>query len=136
MRRSVNDAASKSAASRGRADEAVGALPEWDLTALYRDMDDPAIGEDLQAAESEAVAFEAAFKGRLEAVTRGPGATADLMDAVTRFERLEDRLGRLASYAGLVYAGDTTDPKRVKFYGDIQEKITAISSHLLFFTLD
>ena len=136
MRRSVNDAASKSAASRGRADEAVGALPEWDLTALYRDMDDPAIGEDLQAAESEAVAFEAAFKGRLEAVTRGPGATADLMDAVTRFERLEDRLGRLASYAGLVYAGDTTDPKRVKFYGDIQEKITAISSHLLFFTLE
>ncbi len=136
MRRSVNDAASKSAASRGRADEAVGALPEWDLTALYRDMDDPAIGEDLQAAESEAVAFEAAFKGRLEAVTRSPGATADLMDAVTRFERLEDRLGRLASYAGLVYAGDTTDPKRVKFYGDIQEKITAISSHLLFFTLE
>ncbi len=136
MRRSVNDAASKSAASRGRADEAVGALPEWDLTALYRDMDDPAIGEDLQAAESEAVAFEAVFKGRLEAVTRGPGATADLMDAVTRFERLEDRLGRLASYAGLVYAGDTTDPKRVKFYGDIQEKITAISSHLLFFTLE
>ncbi|PTM53563.1 M3 family oligoendopeptidase [Phreatobacter oligotrophus] len=136
MRRSVNDAASKSAASRGRADEAVGALPEWDLTALYRDMDDPAIGEDLQAAETEAMAFEAAFKGRLEAVTRGPGATADLMDAVTRFERLEDRLGRLASYAGLVYAGDTTDPKRVKFYGDIQEKITAISSHLLFFTLE
>ncbi|MBX9992644.1 M3 family oligoendopeptidase [Phreatobacter oligotrophus] len=136
MRRSVNDAASKSAASRGRADEAVGALPEWDLTALYRDMYDPAIGEDLQAAETEAVAFEAAFKGRLEAVTRGPGATADLMDAVTRFERLEDRLGRLASYAGLVYAGDTTDPKRVKFYGDIQEKITAISSHLLFFTLE
>jgi oligoendopeptidase F len=136
MRRSVNDAASKSAASRGRADEAVGALPEWDLTALYRDMYDPAIGEDLQAAETEAVAFEAAFKGRLEAVIRGPGATADLMDAVTRFERLEDRLGRLASYAGLVYAGDTTDPKRVKFYGDIQEKITAISSHLLFFTLE
>ncbi|MCZ8315323.1 M3 family oligoendopeptidase [Phreatobacter sp.] len=136
MRRSVNDAASKSAASRGRADEAVGALPEWDLAALYRDMDDPAIAADLQAGETEAVAFEAAFKGRLEAVTRAPSATADLTDAVTRFERLEDRLGRLASYAGLVYAGDTTDPKRVKFYGDIQEKITAISSHLLFFTLE
>ncbi|WP_163362696.1 M3 family oligoendopeptidase, partial [Escherichia coli] len=27
-------------------------------------------------------------------------------------------------------------PVRAKFYGDIQEKITAISSHLLFFTLE
>jgi len=136
MRRSVNDAASKSAAPRGRADEAVGSLPEWDLTALYRDMEDPAIADDLYAAETEALAFDAAYKGRLEDMVRGIGATADLAEAVTRFERLEDRLGRLASYAGLVYAGDTTDPKRVKFYGDIQEKITAISSHLLFFTLE
>jgi len=26
------------------------------------------------------------------------------------------------SYAGLVYSGDTTDPARMKFYGDTQEK--------------
>ena len=45
-------------------------------------------------------------------------------------------LGKLISYAGLVYAGDTTDAKRAKFYGDVQEKITAASSHLLFFTLE
>jgi oligoendopeptidase F len=136
MRRTFTDAASRSAATRGRADMAVGGLPEWDLSALYRDLDDPAIAADLHAAETEALGFDAAYKGRLEAIARGPGAPADLVEAVTRFERLEDRLGRLASYAGLVYAGDTTDPKRVKFYGDIQEKITAISSHLLFFTLE
>ncbi len=136
MRRSNTDAASRSAATRGRADMAVGPLPEWDLSALYRDMDDPAIAADLQAAETESLAFDAAYKGRLETIARGTSATTDMAEAVTRFERLEDRLGRLASYAGLVYAGDTTDPKRVKFYGDIQEKITAISSHLLFFTLE
>ncbi len=36
----------------------------------------------------------------------------------------------------LLYAADTSDPKRQKFYGDIQEKITAISSNLLFFALE
>ena len=36
----------------------------------------------------------------------------------------------------LVYAGNTTDPIRAKFYGDVQERITAISLHLLFFTLE
>ena len=38
-----------------------------------------------------------------------------------RYEALEDLLGRLISYAGLVYAGNTTDPVRAKFYGDMQE---------------
>jgi oligoendopeptidase F len=45
-------------------------------------------------------------------------------------------MGRLMSYAGLVYAGDTTDPEGAKFYGDTQERITAASSDLLFFQLE
>ncbi len=45
-------------------------------------------------------------------------------------------MGRVMSYAGLIYAGDTTDPRRGKFYGDAQEKMTAASSDLLFFTLE
>ena len=53
-----------------------------------------------------------------------------------RYEAVEDLLGRLMSYAGLVYSGDTTDPKRSKFYGDTQERLTAASSDLLFFTLE
>ncbi|WP_371134553.1 M3 family oligoendopeptidase [Phreatobacter sp.] len=136
MRRSVNDAGSKSAAAREKRVEALGALPEWDLTALYAGMDAPAVADDLYRAETEALAFEAAYEGRLEEIARSASAAAGLTEAVTRFEALEDLLGRLASYAGLVYAGDTTDPVRAKFYGDIQEKITATSSHLLFFTLE
>jgi oligoendopeptidase F len=136
MRRSVNDAGSKNAAARDKRGEALGTLPEWDLTALYSGMDAPALADDLYRGETEALAFEAAYKGRLEEIARGAGAAAGLAEAVTRFEALEDLLGRIASYAGLVYAGDTTDPARAKFYGDIQEKITATSSHLLFFTLE
>ena len=49
---------------------------------------------------------------------------------------MEDLLGRLMSYAGLVYSGDTTDPVRAKFYGDTQERLTAASSDLLFFGLE
>ena len=45
-------------------------------------------------------------------------------------------MGRLGSYAGLVHAGNTVDPARTKFYGDVQERMTAASTHLLFFTLE
>jgi oligoendopeptidase F len=136
MRRTFQDAAAKNAAARDRLDREVGALPVWDLSALYAGMDAPAVRADLDAAETEAIAFENTYKGRLDGLARGKSAGIDLADALVRYERLEDLLGRLASFAGLVYAGETTDPVRAKFYGDIQEKITAISSHLLFFTLE
>ncbi len=136
MRRTFQDAAAKNAAARDRLDREVGALPVWDLSALYAGMDAPAVRADLDAAETEAIAFENTYKGRLDGLARGKSAGIDLADALIRYERLEDLLGRLASFAGLVYAGETTDPVRAKFYGDIQEKITAISSHLLFFTLE
>ena len=45
-------------------------------------------------------------------------------------------MGRIVSFAGLLHAGDTSDPARSKFYGDVQEKITAASAHLLFFPLE
>ena len=39
-----------------------------------------------------------------------PTPAATLGEAVRRYEAIEDVLGRLISYAGLLYAGNTTDP--------------------------
>ena len=66
----------------------------------------------------------------------GPAGGAALAAAVRRYEAIDDLMGRLGSYAGLVHAGDTVDPARTKFYGDMQERMTAASTHLLFFTLE
>ena len=109
-----------------------GTLPEWNLADLYPSMDAPELKRDLARADADSAAFEADYKGKLAALI----ADGTLVEAVRRFEALEDLLGRLISYAGLVYAGNNTDPVRAKFYGDIQEKITAASLHLLFFTLE
>src|SRR3712207_8207359 len=40
------------------------------------------------------------------------------------------------SYGQLIFAGDATDPANGRFYQTLQERVTAISSHLLFFTLE
>jgi oligoendopeptidase F len=114
----------------------LGKLPEWDLNDLYTGLDAPELKRDLDQSDAGCVAFEQAFKGRLQQMAAGEGAGAKLADAVKRYEALEDRLGRLISYASLVYAGNTTDPIRAKFYGDMQERITSASLHLLFFTLE
>ena len=114
----------------------LGALPEWNLSDLYPGLDSPEIKRDLDQADSDCAAFEQEFKGRLAAMATGEGAGRSLAGAVRRYEAIDDRLGRLISYASLVYADNTTDPVRAKFYGDVQERITAASLHLLFFTLE
>src|SRR5665213_2047417 len=110
----------------------LGALPEWNLNDLYPGLDSPELKWDLENAGNQCVAFETDFKGRLTVLAAG----GTLVEAVKRYEILEELLGRLISYASLVYAGNSTDPVRAKFYGDVQERITAASLHLLFFTLE
>ena len=125
------------AAASGRTDAAaLGELPEWNLDDLYGGMDSSAYAADLSSAAGEAKAFSEEYRDQLAGLLAGPDPSARLHAAVARFEALEDRLGRIISYASLLYAGNTADPKRAKFFGDAQERVTAISSDLLFFTLE
>src|SRR6266478_3787928 len=114
----------------------LGSLPEWNLADLYGGLDDPRIKRDLDRGTAESVAFEQDYKGKLALLVDGAEPGAALAQAIKRYEALDDLLGRLTSYAGLVHAGDTADPARGKFYADVQERVTAASTHLLFFTLE
>jgi oligoendopeptidase F len=112
----------------------LGDLPVWDLTDLYPSVDAPKVTSDLKEALDRAKTFEASYKGRLADLTANN--VAALVTAIRAYEDLEDLMGRLISFAGLVYAGNTTDAAAQKFYGDVQEQITTASSHLLFFSLE
>jgi oligoendopeptidase F len=113
----------------------LGTLPEWALADLYGAPDSPKLKADLQTSERAAEAMQERYAGKLATLLDGKGGDA-LAQAVREFEALNDVMGRIVSYASLLYAADTSDPKRQKFFGDIQEKITAISSKLLFFPLE
>ncbi|NDV87133.1 M3 family oligoendopeptidase [Aurantimonas aggregata] len=116
------------------AGDGTAALPEWNLADLYPSMDSQELADDLAEARRLAEAFQARWRGTLtEAATTGEPSLAE---AVVAFEALEELLGRIISYAGLIYSGDTSDPTRAKFYGDIQSAVTDISSRLLFFPLE
>jgi len=121
--------------TKGKTTEDLGALPEWNLADLYPAVDSRAFADDLKKAEGDCKTFNVAYKAKLEALAK-KSAGAGLLEAIERYEALEELLGRLMSFASLVYAGDTTDPARMKFYGDTQEKITSASSDLLFFELE
>ena len=113
-----------------------GKLPEWNLTDLYSGIDAPEIVRDLDRMDADCAAFEADYKGKLAEETAKPEGGAWLAQAVKRYEAIDDLAGRLGSFAGLIHAGDSVDPAISKFYGDVSERLTAASLHLLFFALE
>ncbi|MBV8184545.1 MAG: oligoendopeptidase F, partial [Hyphomicrobiales bacterium] len=99
-------------AARPSAKDDLGPLPEWNLTDLYPGMDAPEFKRDLAHADAESKAFAAAYQGKLATLLSGQDPSGSLHEAIARYERLDEVMGRLMSYVGLVYAGDTSDPVR------------------------
>ena len=132
-------AATRKGAAVGKASAAksrTGKLPEWNLADLYSAIDAPEVARDLQQMDTDCVAFEADYKGKLADGVAAEDGGRWLAEAVKRYEAIDDLAGRLGSYAGLVHAGDSVDPDISKFYGDVSERLTAASVHLLFFALE
>ncbi|MBX9710017.1 MAG: oligoendopeptidase F, partial [Xanthobacteraceae bacterium] len=132
-----SSAVRKSSARPKAAAKPAGAkLPEWNLADLYSSIDAPEITRDLVKVDADCAQFEAAYKGRIANELAKPEGGAWLAGAVKTYESIDDLAGRLISYAGLIHAGDTVDPAISKFYGDVSERITNASTHLLFFALE
>ena len=109
----------------------LGELPVWDLTDLYPGSDSEALRDDLDRSEAEAKDFRRRYECTLASLDG-----AALGAAVARYEALSETLGRVMSYAQLVYSGDMSDPEVGRFYQSMQERTTTISSEILFFTLE
>jgi len=129
-------AAAGSEAAKCASKEELGTLPEWNLADLYPAMDAPEFLDDLARMAAECKAFAADYQGKLASLLAAENASAALHAAIQRYERIDELMGRLMSYAGLVYAGDTSDPARAKLYGDTQEKLTSAGTDILFFQLE
>src|SRR5712675_1128442 len=124
------------ATSATKSTSKTGKLPEWNLADLYSGIDAPEVARDLAKMDTDCVAFETDYKGKLAEFTATEGGGRWLAEAVRRYEAIDDLAGRLGSYAGLIHAGDSVDPAISKFYGDISERLTNASVHLLFFALE
>ncbi|KAB2850202.1 MAG: M3 family oligoendopeptidase [Hyphomicrobiaceae bacterium] len=130
--RALAQRSSRAGAAR-RSTASLGEMPEWNLADLYPSPRSKLLGRDIAKAAKDSAAFKARYQGKLENLLKEGKALAG---AIAEYEALDDLLGRIGSYAGLLYAANTADPENAKFYGDMQEKLTTITSDLLFFTLE
>ena len=113
------------------AGQAFGDLPEWDLSDLYPATDAPELKRDMDWVERACTDFARDYEGKLASLDADA-----LLEAVKRYEQIDVITGRLMSFAGLRYYQVTTDPERAKFMSDMQDKITAFTTPLVFYGLE
>ena len=109
----------------------LGVLPQWDLADLYPGTESKPLADDLDAAARDAKSFKERYAGKVASLS-GPNLGA----AIAEYERLDEIIGRVMSYAQLVYAGDMSSSENGKFYQSMQERSTETGSDLLFFGLE
>ncbi|MDJ0849261.1 MAG: M3 family oligoendopeptidase [Myxococcota bacterium] len=103
----------------------------WQLEDLYAGPDDPAIDRDLDEARERAGAFEERYRGRIAGLS-----AEELTEAVDELEIINEIGARAGSYAGLLFAADTSVPRHGALLQHVQERGTEIRKSLLFFELE
>ncbi len=111
--------------------DASGGLPTWDLADLYPSESSGELENDRNWLTGECAAFRDAYAGRLGLLSSG-----ELLDCISKYDRIQSVSNRLMSFAQLRHAEAVTDPDRTKFLSDMQSTLTETSGHLVFFTLE
>lgn len=107
-------------------------LPVWNLSDLYKGIDDPEIGQVFQDSRTRADAFEKQYRG----VIGNSISVETLFAAFQEYESIFMSSVKPLIYASLVHAADSLDQKNGAFVQKMQAEYTKIYQSLLFFELD
>lgn len=104
----------------------------WDLSDLYRDLDDPELEKDLMEALQRAQAFEGRFRSEMASDAL---PSKILLSAFQELEAIHEQSDKAMSFVFLIFAADSSNPRHGAVMQKTQEQLTEIRKHLLFFEL-
>src|SRR5450432_3452862 len=103
----------------------------WDLSDLYKGMDDPAIERDFTESQSKAEAFAARYRGKVATLS-----AQELAKALVETEQLSEQFGRVGNYAGLQWNTDTANQAFGALLQRTREAGSQFYQTMLFFDLE
>ncbi|MDE0112743.1 MAG: M3 family oligoendopeptidase [Albidovulum sp.] len=115
----------------GASADTIETLPKWDLSDLYESTESEQLARDFAWLEMSCSDFRDKYEGKLESID-----DSGLLASIVEYEQIESVIRRIRSFAELRYLQDTSDPERVKFDADCDEKITKLSAALVFFAIE
>ncbi|MFC1755192.1 M3 family oligoendopeptidase [Thermoproteota archaeon] len=103
----------------------------WDLSGLYKGLDDPAIERTLRNGLNQAKAFSLAYKNKLHTLK-----PEKLKNAYVDLEAVLAPLYKLSQYASLMFSTDVSNHQAKALSAMIDEAESKISNELVFFELE
>jgi oligoendopeptidase F len=105
--------------------------PEWDLSDLYKSLDDKNIQNDLAEVEKLKTKFVEKYQGNVLKLNSNT-----LFEAIESYEGIGEKSAKLATFAYLHKAKDESSSSIAIFYQNIMDKISKVESEILFFSLE
>jgi oligoendopeptidase F len=103
----------------------------WDLSDLYKSNDDPQLVKDKIDVLSEAEAFALKYKGSIAQLE-----ISEFKTMLQDYEELQDKGGKIGSFAYLQWSTDTTNPDFGKLVQESNELSSEISQRLVFLNVE
>ena len=107
------------------------AAAAWDLDPLVDGEGEAGVDRLLDEAAQRASAFAQEHQGQVAALD-----SDGLRAVMEELSAIQDLAGRAATFAGLHFSTDTSDPARGALFQRVQERLTGLETTLLFFELE
>jgi len=132
LRKSPRNATSRQAGGESQNREQGRQIAGMESRRSYSGIDAPEVIRDCQKMDKECVAFETDYTRQACGTRRQGRCGRWLAEAVRRYEAIDDLAGRLGSYAVLIHAGDSVDPRSQSFTATFRADDRGIGASVVF----
>lgn len=103
----------------------------WDLSDLYSGIDDSQLKEDKKKVQKKAARFSNIYRGKVADLNAG-----EFENALQEYEEIIEMIGKIGSYAHLLWSTDTGNAQYGKLMQETNELSSAIHQTLVFFDVE
>lgn len=104
---------------------------QWDLSDLYQSIDDPQLEQDREKVLEKAREFAEAYKGSISDLDAG-----QFKRALEGYEEILEMIGKIGSYAHLIWSTDTSKAEYGKLIQQAKELSSEVHQQLVFFDVE
>ena len=102
-------------------------LPTWDLSDIYKNIDDPKIDNDIKKIKNLSQDFATKWKGKIKDLNE-----SNFLDCIENYQNIVESIYKISTHSSLIFATNMEDPEISKYNSSISDKLTEISSLLVF----
>ena len=106
-------------------------LPIWNLNQFYESIEDNQINKDFKNLFTKSKNFQNKYRGNLNLLDR-----KSLINSLEEYEKIEEIIQKIQSFAYLTYCTDQLLDKIKKFYQEVEEKISNVEKNLIFYGIE